>query len=138
MCDYSLQFISSRSAVAGESLITRHLGITTGFVPVNGDEVAVCVLPGTEIAFDEEIVAAGLGHPRYYPPAFRTMGTNVGRFRQVSKDLPDVHHDALELPNGDVILLAWLKPDQKATVLQLPAAPKTSEEAEEQKRLEVV
>ena len=138
MCDYSIRSIASRPAVVGESLITRHFGTgTTGFGPENGEEVAICVLPGTEIAFDGEIFAQCFGHPRFYPPSFRPMGINVGRFRQVNKDQPYTHHDALELPDGEVILLTWLQLGQRATVLQLPAVPKTAEEAEEQKRLEI-
>jgi hypothetical protein len=41
------------------------------------------------------------------------------------------HHDALEFPDGQVVLLTRLCVGQRATVLQLPAAvrPKTSEEA---------
>ena len=48
------------------------------------------------------------------------------------------HHDALELPDGKIVKLTVLAAGQLATVLQLPAAPKTAAEAEEQKRLEFV
>ena len=34
---------------------------------------------------------------------------------------PNVHHDALEFPDGQVVLLTLLKAGQEATVLQLPA-----------------
>ena len=87
----------------------------------------MCVLPGTEIAFDEDIVAAG-GPPRnpllgvILPAAYTSRSTKVGRFRQVKKDEIYAHHDALELPDGEIVLLNWLKFGQKATVLQLPAA----------------
>ena len=70
--------------------------------------------------------------------AYDTTSTKVGRFVQIKKDERLTHHDALELPSGEVILMHWLKAGQKATVLQLPAAPKTAEEAKEQQRLEVV
>ena len=49
-----------------------------------------------------------------------------------------MHHDALEFPDGQIALLTRLSPGQQATVLQLPAAPRTAEEAEEQKRVAVV
>ena len=49
-----------------------------------------------------------------------------------------MHHDALEFPDGQVILLTRLCEGQRATVLQLPAAPGTAEEAGEQKRVSVV
>ena len=45
-----------------------------------------------------------------------------------------VHHDALEFPNGKIILLARLCEGQHATVLQLPASPRATNEAERQKR----
>jgi hypothetical protein len=48
------------------------------------------------------------------------------------------HHDALELPDGKIVLLTRLIEGQQATVLQLPAEPRTAEEAEEQKRLPIV
>ena len=38
-----------------------------------------------------------------------------------------VHHDALEFPDGQIVLLTFLKEGQQATVLQLPAAPKEQE-----------
>jgi ABC-type glycerol-3-phosphate transport system substrate-binding protein len=59
-------------------------------------------------------------------------------FRQKDKDKPNVHHDVLEMPDGQQILLTELSEGQNATVLQLPAAPKTEKEAEEQKRAEYV
>ena len=70
--------------------------------------------------------------------AYDTTSTKVGRFVQIKKDDKFTHHDALELPNGEIVPLHWLKVGQKATVLQLPATPKTAEEAKEQERLEVV
>ena len=45
-----------------------------------------------------------------------------------------VHHDALEFPNGKIILLARLCEGQHATVLQLPASPRATNEAEQEKR----
>ena len=73
-----------------------------------------------------------------YRTPYDSKSTKVGRFCQIKKDEKYAHHDALELPSGDIVLLNWLKPGQKATVLQLPAAPKTPEEAKEQERLEMV
>jgi hypothetical protein len=42
-------------------------------------------------------------------------------FRQINQRDPLHHHDALELPDGKIVLLHFLKVDQQATVLQLPA-----------------
>ena len=44
-------------------------------------------------------------------------------FRQVNQDHKMVHHDALEFPDGRIVLLTYLEEGQTATVLQLPAAP---------------
>jgi len=55
-------------------------------------------------------------------------------FRQVDKTVPYRHHDALELPGGQIVLLTQLSEGQVATVLQLPAQPKTHEEVIEQTR----
>jgi len=44
----------------------------------------------------------------------------------------------LEFPDGTIVLLTRLCQGQQATVLQLPSAPRTAEEAEEQKRVAVV
>jgi hypothetical protein len=35
-------------------------------------------------------------------------------------DNPSIHHDALEFPDGQVVLLTRLYEGQRATVLQLP------------------
>ena len=55
-------------------------------------------------------------------------------FRQVNKQRVAAHHDALEFPDGQVVLLTFLCEAQQATVLQLPAEPKTPRELENQKR----
>jgi hypothetical protein len=68
----------------------------------------------------------------------RRLGGKVARFRQVKKEQPHVHHDALEFPDGQIVLLTQLCVGEHATVLQLPAAPRTAQEAEEQKRVAVV
>jgi hypothetical protein len=52
----------------------------------------------------------------------RRLGSRVARFRRVNEDRKFVHHDALELPSGKVVLLTRLLVGQRATVLQLPVA----------------
>ena len=124
MCDYSLQHIHSRPAKIADKLVTRNFGTgTRGFCSPNDSKTAVCVLPGTELAFEQPIDA--------------NVPTGLHRtaiFRQVNKTVPHTHHDALELPNGQIILLTGLGEGQIATVLQLPAEPRTVEEAEQQTR----
>ena len=41
-------------------------------------------------------------------------------FRQVNKDNQGTHHDALEFPDGEVVLLTHLFEGQEAAVIQLP------------------
>jgi hypothetical protein len=66
------------------------------------------------------------------------IGQKVARFRQINLEQPNVHHDALEFPEGQVVLLTQLDEGQHATVLQLPASPRATNEAEQQKRDSVV
>jgi hypothetical protein len=132
MCDFSLQHAKSRPAVVADKLVTHNFGRgTTGFKGADdpiGDATAVCVMPGTEIAFDQVPKAGFAANPI----------DRVARFRQVNKDQPSAHHDALEFPDGQVILLTLIEEGQRATVLQLPAAPKTAAEEKDQQRLAVV
>ena len=126
--------MASRAAQVNEKLKVRDFGTgTRGFGPVSGEDVAICVLPGTEIAFDAPIRTY-----RLYDQNDGALSSAVGIFRQVDKDKPHTHHDALELPDGTVVLLNVLAQNQTATVLQLPAAPKTKKEAEDQTRLVTV
>jgi hypothetical protein len=46
-----------------------------------------------------------------------------------------MHHDALEFPDGEIVLLTRLCEGQKATVLTLPPQAKTAAEVEAQQRV---
>jgi hypothetical protein len=65
----------------------------------------------------------------------RIINYRTAIFRQVNKDKVWAHHDALEFPDGRTELLTLLRDGQKATVLQLPAQPRTAAEADAQKRV---
>ena len=121
MCDYSLEHVASRPASVADRLVVTHFSrsLTKGFASVYKPDVAVCLRPGTEIAFDVR--------PRYESMIFsRKAPALTARFRQVNLDIPNCHHDALEFPNGEIVLVSRLLKDQTATVLQLPAnSPKT-------------
>jgi hypothetical protein len=125
--------------VVGDRLVTKNFGTgTVGFMPAEDRSIchptAVCVLPGTEISFDDKVnVVAGI-----YKTGSAMLDDNVAIFRQINKDDPHKHHDALEFPSGEVVLLTMVKAGQCARVLQLPAAPKTETERKEQDRLEIV
>jgi hypothetical protein len=59
MCDYSLQNVRSRPAKVGDKLTTREFGtVTRGFAAAEDAGVAVCVLPGTELAFANAVAVA--------------------------------------------------------------------------------
>ncbi|MFZ0110219.1 MAG: hypothetical protein WAL01_12065, partial [Pseudolabrys sp.] len=66
------------------------------------------------------------------------LGHATAIFRQVNKYEPMMHHDALEFPDGRIVLLTKLSEGQEATVLQLPAQPTTAAEADTQKRIAYV
>jgi hypothetical protein len=57
MCDYSLHHVATRAAQIEDKLVTTKFknSITRGFATVGEPHVAVCLLPGTEIAFDENV-----------------------------------------------------------------------------------
>jgi len=133
MCDYSLQSILSRPAKVGEKLTTRNFGTgTRGFAAPETPNMAVCVLPGTELAFSSETTIPKVGLLGWKTV---TLGHKTAIFRQIRKNEPRVHHDALEFPDGQTVLLTELSEGQEATVLQLPAQPKTAVEEEAQKRV---
>jgi hypothetical protein len=128
MCDFSLEFVKSRPAKIGDKLISTRFdnSFTRGFAAV-GEPVAVCLLPGTELAFEKAVECKrGYG---IVPNLL--IDETVAQFRQVNKDKPNAHHDALQFPSGKIVLLHNLSEGQHANVLQLPAiahgAPAASE-----------
>jgi hypothetical protein len=132
MCDYSLQGVASRPAAVGDKLITRNFGTgTRGFGASEDRNTAVCLLPGTEIAFASDVA---IESPRFFGQSVKTLKHSTAIFRQLDKETPHVHHDALEFPDGQIVLLTSLREGQHATVLQLPAKPTTQREVEEQRR----
>ena len=135
MCDYSLELVASRPAKIGDKLVTTKFqnSMTRGFAAIGEPNVAVCLLPGTEVAFENEVK-----YDRFFAlfPSmkFGKLGKKVARFRQINMGKPSVHHDALEFPDGETVLLTRLCEGQHATVLQLPASPRPVSVAEGQKR----
>ena len=137
MCDYSLQNVRSRPAKVGDKLTTRDFGTgTRGFAAAEDDAVAVCVLPGTELAFSSAVTISD--HRFIVGWKVETLPYATAIFRQVNKHDPRVHHDVLEFPDGRIVLLTKLMPGQEATVLQLPAQPTTAAEADAQKSIAYV
>jgi hypothetical protein len=133
MCDYSLHTVRTRAAKVGEKLVTHDFGTgTRGFAAPEDRSVAVCILPGTELAFEKPVKC-------HATLMFRAhTGHTVAIFRQINKGALHVNHDALEFPDGNIVLLTRLYEGQNATVLTLPTRPKTAAEAETQERVAYV
>ena len=128
MCDYSLHAVATRPARVGETLITTTFrGTSTrGFASESDPTVAVCMLPGTELAFEEDV--------KYDNRWIWKRATNfrVGKFGMIDPDVPHRHHDAIEFPDGSNVLVTHLSEGQRATVLQLPVTQPVSPPAHTQ------
>ena len=131
MCDYSLDAVATRPAQIEDKLVTTRFNnsITRGFAAVGEPNVAVCLLPGTEIAFDNDVKCDRLG---ILPD--KNLRQRLARFRQININDVMNHHDALEFPDGQVVLLTRLCEGQRATVLQLPAVAAVARPARAQVR----
>jgi hypothetical protein len=134
MCDYSLQSVRSRPAKVGDKLVTLDFGTgTRGFSAFDDPALAVCVLPGTELAFAGDVAIPPAGLFRWKT---ETIKHRTAIFRQVNKVKLAAHHDALEFPDGRTVLLTLLREGQAATVLQLPAQPTNAAEERERERVD--
>ena len=94
MCDYSLHHVATRPAQIEDKLVTTRFNnsITRGFAAVGEPNVAVCLLPGTELAFDVSAECERLGGML---PS-KKIGQRLARFRQINVDPAVSHRDALE------------------------------------------
>jgi len=109
MCDYSLESVQSRPAKVGDRLITRLFRTQTrGFSAPENKYVAVCLLPGTELSFANEVKRI-----RLWPWNTGTIKHKTAIFRKINQGIPRAHHDALEFPDGQIVLLTLLRRDSK-------------------------
>jgi hypothetical protein len=133
MCDYSLHGVASRPTRVGDRLISTnfHNSVTRGFASAEEPNVAVCLLPGSELAFESDVQC----DPAIPFLPYKKIGHRVARFRQVNLNNPATHHDALEFPSGETVLVNNLAKGQCVTVLQLPATahPETRAHTEVQR-----
>src|ERR1700730_17376263 len=84
MCDYSLEHVKSRPAKVGDKLRTRLFNTgTRGFATLEDTNTAVCVLPGTELAFATPVRRSPRGLFAWKPVR---MKHTTAIFRQVNKD----------------------------------------------------
>jgi hypothetical protein len=112
MCDYSLHAVASRPAKVGETLVT------TSFYGTSTRGVAVCLLPGTELAFEQDV-----RYNRFWLST-KNAGFRVARFCTIQPRAPEQHRDALAFPDGHIVLVNLLSEGQQARVLQLPVIPR--------------
>ena len=130
MCDYSLEHVKSRPAKVGDKLTTRDFGwATRGFAASEDENVAVCVLPGTELSFASEVKCVR----RAFAWRNGVISHKTAIFRRVNQEYKWTNHDALEFPDGEIVLLTFLREGQQATVLQLPASEKQPASSAENK-----
>ncbi len=124
MCDYSLHAVATRPAKVGETLVTTTFrGTSTrGFASESDLSTAVCMLPGTELAFADDV--------RYDNRWIwtKTIDTRVGKFNQIDPNVPHRHHDAIEFADGSYVLVTQLCEGQRVTVLQLPVTEAPQQE----------
>ena len=136
MCDYSLHNVKSRPAKVGDKLTTHNFGTgTLGFAASEDANMAVCVLPGTELSFADAVSRAPKSLLAWRN---RPINHKTAIFRQINKEELRAHHDAVEFPDGQIVLLTRLSEGQQATVLQLPAEQKTATESVAQQRVAYV
>jgi hypothetical protein len=122
MCDYSLHAVANRPAKVGDKLVSTYFAnsLTRGFIEVGEPKVAVCLLPGTQLAFEKDVEVDHVFRRILSRFGFGRTRQKVAKFIKINMDRPETHHDALEFPDGKVVLVTRLCAGQKATVLQLP------------------
>ncbi len=123
MCDYSLHAVASRPAKVGDVLVsTSFRGTSTrGFAAEGEFNVAVCLLPGTELAFEQDVK-----YDRNWIST-KSAGFKVARFCAIDPATQHQHHDALSFPDGSTVLVTLLTEGQRARVLQLPVTAQERE-----------
>ena len=117
MCDYSMHAIASRPAKVDEMLVSTDFrgSCTRGFASAEETEVAVCLLPGTELVFEQNVRHRGRWFSKKVP-------FSVALFCKLNAENPLRHHDALAFPDGTTLLVNSLVRGQRARVLQLPVS----------------
>ena len=99
-------------------LTTRQFSLgKRGFSAPEDINVAICLRPGTELSFTDEVRRVHL-----WPWSKNVTHHKTAIFRQINQDNPATHHDALEFPDGRIVLLTFLEEGQQATVRYPPAA----------------
>ena len=118
MCDYSLHAVASRPAKVGETLVSTNFrgAQTLGFAAPEEQDVAVCLIPGTELAFEENVKCSGSWFRS------KVIGYRVAKFCKTNMQVISAHHDSLEFPDGSTVLVNSLVKGQRVKVLQMPVS----------------
>ena len=99
MCDYSLHSVRSRPAKIGDKLMTKNFGTgTRGFAPVTDASTAVCVLPGTELAFASEVRHADWTIRSLIKGARVKTPHKTAIFRQINKGQERIRPRCVRVP----------------------------------------
>ena len=127
MCDFSLHAVRSRPAKVGDGLTTRMFNAgTTGFCAPEDEGMAVCLLPGTELSFDDQVRRANNwpwnGLIRYKTAIFRQINEARTVHKSRRAGVPQRSTRAADATNGRAA---------GGTVLQLSAAPESVKPKEE-------
>jgi hypothetical protein len=135
MCDYSLHFVASRPARVGDKLVSTRFRAspTRGFAAIGQADIPFACCPGPKLRFERDVECNGL----FGFFGGRSLKQKLAPFRQINLDQPTMHHDALEFPDGEIVLVTQLRPGQHATVLQLPALERAPGEAVTTERVPV-
>ena len=134
MCDYSIENCKTRDARVGDRLVSGRIRTTDaagwtrskGFHAEGDNGIAVCLRPGTELAFEDDV--RWRQSCRWREGWDNTSSNRTAIFRELDVACDFVHHDALEFSDGGRIRVAWLSPGQTVVVLQLPHKQAHAEE----------
>ena len=98
MCDFSLHSVKSRPAKVGDKLTTHNFGTgTRGFAVSEDVNVAVCIRPGTELSFADEVRCLPTG---FFAWRSKTIAHRTAIFRQINKACLAAHHDGWNFRMG--------------------------------------
>ena len=84
-----LDFVASRPAKVGDKLVTTKFknSLTGGFAAVEEPTVAVCFLPGTEVAFAQKVECEHVFNVVW---SQKLISAKVARFRRINLEQPRV------------------------------------------------
>jgi hypothetical protein len=116
MCDYSMHAVKNRKAVVGDKVRTSNFGgkSSPGLESLSEPGVAICLIPGTGVEFNDPIHHTNEGRGPHTITDFKIT-------RYVRKEGHSTEFkDAFQFPDGTVMLMAYLPVGQHGTVTYVP------------------